>query len=489
MTDRQFEYNSGMMFFHLPLDIAPLYEEFGTGRAITAIEPLLEAKELDKGPGHPETLDTVNALGALLTQTGDLKGAERMFRRALAGREKALGPDSFDTETSLCNLGSLLMLSGDFRASLDCNLRLLECRRRRLPANHPGMACVMIDLGTAYKIMGEIEKAAAMFSRAVEIAEKTMQPGCNDITYALRGLSDALIALERHGDALPLLTRALKNNRRSQKYAPRLTVSLHSLHGCALALSGDSEGARKTWRKGLRAARENCIPYILAANIIEMMLGQSLIGAGELRKAVRHIGNAADGFRVAYGPENAYTVAAESRLANANLAYWIQDKGLFKLMAPELTPDDVAEGLKKAGAPEDVRNNFLGMLWLNPLSGGPGRPCSETATASGSGTGRSKGGPGAVPSRCPPGKAVRKALTLFTARKRELGPGHEDTVKAGIAFGNALMAEGRIRDATEAYTSARAAAAKSLGPGSPAVMGAEYCLTQAEGRNFRPSFW
>jgi Tetratricopeptide repeat len=43
------------------------------------------------GPDHTSTLDTVNNLGNLYRDQGKLPESEKMYLRALAGREKALG--------------------------------------------------------------------------------------------------------------------------------------------------------------------------------------------------------------------------------------------------------------------------------------------------------------------------------------------------------------------------------------------------------------
>ncbi|MEZ4642022.1 MAG: tetratricopeptide repeat protein [Chloroflexota bacterium] len=48
---------------------------------------------------------------------GDLAAARPFCERALAIREKALGPDHPDTATSLNNLGSLLYAMGDLAAA------------------------------------------------------------------------------------------------------------------------------------------------------------------------------------------------------------------------------------------------------------------------------------------------------------------------------------------------------------------------------------
>jgi hypothetical protein len=51
----------------------------------------------------------VNNLGLLLHRKGDYPAAEPLLRRALAGRERVLGPEHPDTLQSLLNLASLLV--------------------------------------------------------------------------------------------------------------------------------------------------------------------------------------------------------------------------------------------------------------------------------------------------------------------------------------------------------------------------------------------
>ena len=53
----------------------------------------LAGKEKALGPEHTSTLDTVNNLGVLYSKQGKLREAEDMYVRALAGYEKALGPE------------------------------------------------------------------------------------------------------------------------------------------------------------------------------------------------------------------------------------------------------------------------------------------------------------------------------------------------------------------------------------------------------------
>ena len=78
-------------------------------------ERALAIREKALGPDHPDMAYSLNNLGYLLHAQGDFAGARAHFERGLAIREKALGPDHPNTATSLNNLGALLRKQGDLR--------------------------------------------------------------------------------------------------------------------------------------------------------------------------------------------------------------------------------------------------------------------------------------------------------------------------------------------------------------------------------------
>ena len=69
------------------------------------------------GNRHPNTLGSINNLGALLHAKGDLAAAERLCREALEGQRKTLGNRHPATLNSICNLGALLQAKGDLGAA------------------------------------------------------------------------------------------------------------------------------------------------------------------------------------------------------------------------------------------------------------------------------------------------------------------------------------------------------------------------------------
>jgi tetratricopeptide (TPR) repeat protein len=60
------------------------------------------------------TATCLNSLASVLKAQGDFAGARPLYERALAIREKTLGPEHYDTAESLNALAVVLSNEGDF---------------------------------------------------------------------------------------------------------------------------------------------------------------------------------------------------------------------------------------------------------------------------------------------------------------------------------------------------------------------------------------
>jgi tetratricopeptide (TPR) repeat protein len=89
--------------------------------AYSAARPFLERalaiREKALGPEHPDTATRLNNLALLLQDQGDPAAARSLFERALAICEKTLGPEHPDTATSLNNLAFQLQAQRDLVAA------------------------------------------------------------------------------------------------------------------------------------------------------------------------------------------------------------------------------------------------------------------------------------------------------------------------------------------------------------------------------------
>jgi tetratricopeptide (TPR) repeat protein len=142
-----------------------------------AAEPLfrraLEGKEKELGPHHPDTLTNVDNLGQLLRDEGDDVGAEALFRRVLNGREKALGVQHPETLETLRRLGNSLR-RGDEEEKEALFRRALDGFEKTLGAQHPRTLRSGRDLGVSLRAQGDFEGAEALLRRALEGFEKTL---------------------------------------------------------------------------------------------------------------------------------------------------------------------------------------------------------------------------------------------------------------------------------------------------------------------------
>src|SRR5690606_13025540 len=121
-------------------------------------ERALAIREKVLGPDHPDTAQSLNNLGLLLKTMGDYGGARGYYERALAIAEKVLGPEHPDTAGSLNNLGLLLRGMGHYGGARSYCERALAIFEARLGPEHPNTRVVRKNLaGVAGRLEGRGE--------------------------------------------------------------------------------------------------------------------------------------------------------------------------------------------------------------------------------------------------------------------------------------------------------------------------------------------
>ena len=127
----------------------------------------------------------------MLRETGDAAGARPLHERALAIREKQLGPDHPDVSWSLNNLAALLQDTEDaagapalYERSMAIVAAFVALGARplyeqalaicetRLGPEHPGVAIPLINLALLHHAAGDSVGARPLFDRALAIKEK-----------------------------------------------------------------------------------------------------------------------------------------------------------------------------------------------------------------------------------------------------------------------------------------------------------------------------
>jgi CHAT domain-containing protein/tetratricopeptide (TPR) repeat protein len=130
-------------------------------------------------------------------------------RKALALGEEALGPDDAYIGELVLRLGGAQFLKGDLASSAQSFQRAVRIDETTLGKEDPQTALALQNLGNLYSTSGDYPKAKEALQRALEITEKTLG---NDSPRVARCLVVSSILQQRRGDfarALADLQRAL----------------------------------------------------------------------------------------------------------------------------------------------------------------------------------------------------------------------------------------------------------------------------------------
>jgi tetratricopeptide (TPR) repeat protein len=115
-----------------------------------------------------------NESGNLFRNQGKLKDAEEMYRRALLGKKKALGPDDSSTLNTVHNLGLLFKDQGNFKEAEEMYRRALAGKEETLGLYHISTLDSVNNLGLLSKDRGKLEDAEKMLRRALVGREKAL---------------------------------------------------------------------------------------------------------------------------------------------------------------------------------------------------------------------------------------------------------------------------------------------------------------------------
>ena len=136
----------------------------------------LAGRERVLGPDHPITLTAVNNLATLFIKQGRYDEAEPLYKRALAGRERVLGPKHPNTLASVNNLADLFYSQGWFDEAEPLYLRALAGRLAVLPDDHPSLVSSYEGIAKLIEAQqGDQAKAVYLRKRAVNALQSVRQ--------------------------------------------------------------------------------------------------------------------------------------------------------------------------------------------------------------------------------------------------------------------------------------------------------------------------
>jgi tetratricopeptide (TPR) repeat protein len=113
----------------------------------------------------------------------------------------------------LNRLAILYREAGQFTKALPLFERALAIREKTLGPDDPAMAESIKGLATVYLKLGQPAKALPLYERALSLTEALSNPKQEDLVEALNGLASALNDLGQYAKALPLYDRRARGRR------------------------------------------------------------------------------------------------------------------------------------------------------------------------------------------------------------------------------------------------------------------------------------
>lgn len=177
--------------------------------AVTLTERAMAIREKVLGPDHLEVADSLHALASLYDDQSDYVKAEPLNLRALAIREKALGPEHPDLAKSLYNLAWIYSVRQDYTKAELFYRRALAIQENAFGPNHPEVATTLNDLALLYFEKGDYDQSILVNQRVLTIRENALGPNDSGVARALTNLGQDYEVRGDYAQAESLYTRSL----------------------------------------------------------------------------------------------------------------------------------------------------------------------------------------------------------------------------------------------------------------------------------------
>ncbi|CAI7597003.1 unnamed protein product [Penicillium crustosum] len=277
------------------------------------------------GPDHTSTLNTVQNLGLLYSDQGKLKEAEEMYQRALVGYEVALGPDHQSTLSTVHNLGLLYSNQGKLKEAEEMCQRALVGYEDALGPDHPSTLNTVQNLGLLYSDQGKLKEAEEMYQRALAGYEEALGPDHPSTLSTVHNLGVLYYKQGKPKEAEEMYQRALAGY--EEALGPDHPSTLSTVHNLGLLYykQGKPKVAEEMCQRALTGREKALGPDHPSTLGTVHNLGVLYSDQGKLKEAEEMYQRALAGYKEALGPDHPSTLNTVH-----NLGVLYSDQGKLK---------------------------------------------------------------------------------------------------------------------------------------------------------------
>jgi tetratricopeptide (TPR) repeat protein/tRNA A-37 threonylcarbamoyl transferase component Bud32 len=263
---------------------------------------LAESSVERAGAGEAEQAELLVDQGILLEEQGKYDDALDHYRRALAIRERTLGPEHPSVATVLVTIGVALAYQGKRDEGLANYRRALAIDEKVLGKEHPSLVDILLDIGLVLVHEDQNEEALACYRRALAIGEKSLGEENADVAAVRDELGSVLVTLGYHEEALRQSKRALAIQEKIHGPAhPDVAQALATL-GYVLGEQGKPEEALPMERRALAIMEGALGPQHADVATMALSLGDTLLALRRYDEAIAAFERAAGTWEKIFGP-------------------------------------------------------------------------------------------------------------------------------------------------------------------------------------------
>jgi tetratricopeptide (TPR) repeat protein len=266
------------------------------------------------GPNNREVARSLNGLAGVLRAAGRFREADSVSREAVAIDETTAGEVPLDLAESLDGLGQAVNERGDFTASDSLYRRVRNLRQQALGASHPEVGRSFVRLAGAVGGMGQTARADSLFQQGLAIERSALGSDHPDVAADEAAYARLLHNSRRDGEAASLYRHALGVARTKLPAVHALTATTLAGLGEMELDGGAADRAEPLLREALamrRAVLPPGHPHIAQA---EQLVGAAILARHRYVEAEKYLLPSHDQLRAAYGDDDPRTQVARSRL-------------------------------------------------------------------------------------------------------------------------------------------------------------------------------
>ena len=212
--DQQFQ-NQPVVASTLRQVLADRYVEMGLYDAATPLQlSALATRRRVLGEEHPDTMQSINGMGDLLSHEGKPREAESYYREALEKRRRVLGREHPDTLESMVDMGDILASQGKLSEAEPYLHDALTSIRRVFGEKSAETAAAMGEMGALLEAQGKASEGEPLLREAVEKMRRVLGEDDPNTVELIGAFGAALVQEGKMSEAEPYLREVLGKSRR-----------------------------------------------------------------------------------------------------------------------------------------------------------------------------------------------------------------------------------------------------------------------------------